>query len=245
MNPYFFIILVVLILGLAGSFYGFAEWAHHGFKSKTIFFWSAGLICLNWYQLPTLMALSGQYVVLSDFNILFAVALPVSFLGFELIYLGSRFMYSAVRMRTIFFILGWFAASLAFYGLFYSSPEFQNYWPLVGSNLLFYAPVFLANLIAAIKIFRKIPALNSPNGTKLKIGAGAYMIASAMGLARSAFSLSFGLLHPPQFAALRFLAPPFIMAQAIGLIFFLITFALLHKADQFPENAGQIPGAGV
>jgi hypothetical protein len=232
MNLYFYIVLFVLILGVGGSIYGFCEWAFHGFKYKTIFLWSLGLLFLNWYQVPTLVAFFGQSVTLTAFDLLFSLALPIAFLGFALIYLGSLAIIRKITLSRSAFFLAWFIASLFYYRLYYEgSMPLQNAWPVIGSNLLFFMPVFLLNLSLAVSLYRRIPP---PGPLSIKAGVWAYILASCAGLVRTGLSLFFGLTYPPQFAALRFFSPPFIVAQAVGMIILLISFFFLHKnIDQF------------
>ena len=228
MDFLFWLVLILLSLGVGGSLYGFGEWFYHGRRNLPILLWSVGLLGLNWYQVPTLIALSSKSaVVLSNFNPLFSLALPVAFLGFELIYLGGLFTISKVKRQTVISLTAWFVASVLYYGFYYRMGEtFQTVWPVLGSNLLFFAPIFALNLSAAVAMHRR--AVLSGN-RRHKLGALLYAFASCCGLARTGLSLFFGLVYPPQFAALRFFSPSFIVAQLAGLAIFLLSFWLLHK----------------
>lgn len=233
-QPLFYLILFTLALGVGGIAYGICEWACHHRKHKAVLLWSAGLVFLNWYQIPTLIALSGKQIVLTNFNPLLSLALPIAFLGFGLIFLGSLSTISRIKTSTIILSFVWFTAALIFYGYYYGGTgPLQSIWLVIGSNALFFTPIFLLNLGIAIVMYRRMLRIGS---LSLTIGLWAYIFASCLGLVRSGLSLYFGLTYPPQFAALRFFATPFIIAQAAGLILFLVSFTLLHRnMEKLPD----------
>jgi hypothetical protein len=224
-----FFILFIFILGLGGSLLSFFSWVYHDYKYPAILLWSLGLLCLDWYQIPTLMALSGVPVVLSNFNPFFSLALPISFLGFGLICLGSFSIISRVRPIHVLLLAAWFVAALIFYGFYYdASLTFQTIWPIIDSNILFFAPMFLLNCVVGIRLYRR----TIPHGSRdksLKIGLGAYVLASCCGLVRCGTSIFFGLTHRPDLATLSFFSPVYITAQVVGLILFLFSFYIIHK----------------
>ena len=205
----------------------FLSWAYHDYKYPAILLWSLGLLCLDWYQVPTLMALFGVPVVLSNFNPFFSLALPISFLGFGLICLGSFSIISKMRPIHILFLAAWFVAALIFYGFYYNtSLTPQTVWSVIDSNILFFVPIFLLNCIVGISLYRKITLRSA---SSIKAGIALYVFAACCGLVRCGLSIFFGLTHQPDLSALAFFSPAYILTQIIGLVFFLVSFYIIHK----------------
>ena len=213
---------------VAGLFLLF-EWLRHKRKYFFMLAWALGLFLLDWFQIPTALFGAGEHFVYSRFDTLFAISLPLSFLGFLLIYLGIRDVtHTPVRKMTYIWFSLLFLAALAFYGLqYWTAHPVESRLSLLTSLAFFFVPVQVLIFSALWAGFRNKNALT----TRLARWGLAVLMASVIAaLARYALYVDKLILYPPEFALLFIRSSRFYLAtQMLGIVLLVAGFLLIHK----------------
>lgn len=228
-SPVFYASFFLLASGsLAGLFLLF-EWFRHKRKYAFMLAWALGLFLLDWFQIPTALSEAHEQIVYTHSSVLFAISIPLSFLGFLLIYLGIRAVtHAPVRKITYAWFFLWFLAALVFYGLqYWDGQAIGSRFGLLASMALFLIPVQILNLRALWAGFRNRNALT----TKLsRWGLVVLMTSVVVALARYVFYLDRVTLYPPAFALLFIRSSFFYLAtQMLGIALLVVGFLLIHR----------------
>ena len=206
--------------------------------------WSLGLFLLDWFQIPTALFGARDQIVYTQFNSLFSISVPLSFLGFLLIYLGIRAVTHALIKKIVYswFFL-WFLAALIFYGI-------QNWGTYaIGSRLglfasvaCFFVPVQLLNFSALWAAFRNE---HRAMAARTRWGLATLMGSVVVSFARYAFYADQVILYPPQFALVLIRSSFFYLStQMLGIALLVAGFLLIHKETvrRGMQGAGGMPG---
>jgi hypothetical protein len=238
-DPFFYVSLAVLVVGVAGSAYLFAEWLRHGHRHAFMLFWATGLLLLDWFLIPTVLAETGEHMVLTDFNPLFALSFPLTFLGFVLVYAGMRSLMRAPLTRAAYAALFiWFLASLVYFGfLFRDAHTIQSRAFSLAAIALFFLPVQLMNLSAFSKVYRRrdiFAAALSRSGIVLMI------VSAVVGIARNLYAVHEILVYPPAFAVVVLFSPSWLIAEAGGVALLVAGFALVQREAVSRDTPSEI-----
>ncbi len=204
------------------------EWFRHQRKYAFMLAWALGLFLLDWFQIPTALFGARKQIVYSQFNVLFSVSIPLSFLGFLLIYLGIRAVTHAPLKKIVYawFFL-WFLAALLFYGLQYQDAHpIESQLGLLASMAFFLVPVQVLNFSALRAGYKKKDWLASkPARWGLVLLMGSVVVS----LARYTFYIVKVILYPPEFALLLIRSSRFYLAtQMLGIVLLVVGFLLIH-----------------
>lgn len=229
-NPTFYLSLAVLVIGILGGLYLFLEWLRHGRQHKFPLLWGNGLLLLYWFQIPFILVNAGVRFTITDFNFFYAFALPTTFGGLVLVYLGILSVLQPPNSKKIKFWLSlWFVACILFFFYYFviKGGIITDYSSVFIVNLLFFVPARLLILFALWEWLR----LQSWEKTKMTIMGIVLMISWAiMGIAGNVFAVKRLLAYPPQFwfiALLEF--KPMFLLQAISLLLLVLGFIFVHR----------------
>lgn len=228
-SPVFYGSLFVLASGPVAGFFLLFEWLRHKRKDAFILAWSLGLFLLDWFQIPIILFEARREFVYSQFNSLFSISVPLSFLGFLLIYLGIRAVTHAPVKKIVYaWLFLWFLAALIFYGLqYWSSDAIQSRPSLLASMAFFLVPVQLLNFSALLAGYRNKNWLTT---TRARWGLVALLASVLVSLARYAFYIDKVMLYPPAFALLLIWSSRFYLStQMCGILLLVAGFLLVHK----------------
>lgn len=224
--------LVALASGIAVSIYLLAKWLRHERRHKYLLFWALALFLMYWFQVPMALSLLGRTMVMTDFNLFFALTLPITFLALVLICLGL-FEVLGVRLgktaKLLFWF--WFLFALAFFAYYFISNEgiIRTYsMPILG-NVVFYLPIRCLIIFIVLKHFRKcledkMQTTDCVMGTVLIAGE------SVIGIFRNILIVKTVLAYPPAFwyVAMSSLKIFFIL-QASSVIMLSLGFLFLYR----------------
>jgi len=228
-TPVFYASFLILASGPAAGLFLLFEWFRHQRKFAFMLSWSLGLFLLDWFQIPTALFGARDQIVYSQFNSLFSISVPLSFLGFLLIYLGIRAVtHAPVKKVTHAWFFLWFLAALIFYGLqYWGASAIQSRLGLLASVAFFLVPVQLLNFLALWAGYQNKNWL----ATKLaRWGLAALMGAVVVSLARYAFYVDKVILYPPAFALLFIRSSSFyLFTQMLGIVLLVAGFLLIHR----------------
>jgi hypothetical protein len=227
-DPFFYTSLAVLVLGVAGSMYLFAEWLRHGRRHAFLLFWAAGLALLDWFLIPTVLAGTGEHMVLTDFNPLFSVSFPLTFLGLVLVYVGIRsLMRASLRRATYVSLFIWFLVSLVYFAfLFRDAQTIHSRASTLAAIALFFLPVQVMNLSAFWKAYNRKELFAAAMS---KLGIALMIISMVVGVAGSFFAVHDILVYPPAFAVVVLFSPSWLIAEAGGVALLVAGFALIQR----------------
>lgn len=219
MNIWVFLPALALVLGVLSSLYLFVEWIRYKRRLQFPLFWSLALFLMYWFQIPVILSNSGKVITVTDFNLFFALTLPITFLALFLTYLGSvNALGLKLELKTKFFLYSWLLASVIFFSYHFILRKgiIQTYsLPLVG-NIAFYLPSYLLIVFLFLRWFSRTQL---PKTTYSVLGALAIMAASVLGIIRNFIIIKNVLAYPPQFW--------YIVLTSSKVFFILQTFSIL------------------
>ncbi|MCL5406742.1 MAG: hypothetical protein M1398_08525 [Deltaproteobacteria bacterium] len=191
--------------------------------------WSLGLFLLDWFQIPTALFGAREPFAYTQFDPLFAISIPLSFLGFLFVYLGIQTVTHAPVKKiayTWFFL--WFLAALVFYGLQYWGTEaVESRFGILTSEAFFLVPVQVLNLSALWAAYHDKSWLTT---ALARWGLVALMGSVLVSLARYAFYVEKVILYPPLFALLLIRSLTFYLTtQMLGIVLLVVGFLMIHK----------------
>lgn len=224
--------LAALALGVIVSIYLFVKWLRHEKeRPKFLLLWSLALFLMYWFQVPLALSLLGKAIVLTDFNLYFALTLPITFLSLIFVYIGLLEVLGKRLGKTaklMFWV--WFLSAVVFFGYYFISNEgvIRTYsMPLVG-NIVFYLP------IRGLIIFILFRHYLKSEGKTLCFAVGAILIGgeSIIGIIRNFFVVKTVLSYPPAFwyVAMSSLKIFFILRTS-SVIFLSLGFLALHRSS--------------
>ncbi len=185
---------------------------------------------MYWFQVPAILIGLGKTITVTDFNLFFALTLPITFLALILVYVGIlQIADFAVSRRRKVFLFSWFALAILFFAYYFVSQRgiINTYaLPLVG-NIAFYFVIRVLILAAAVRLAFRSELQNSAG----IIGISGLVIEAVLGLMRNVFIVWQVLHYPPQFwyvviSGSRF----FFVTQAMSVILLSCSFLALHYA---------------
>ncbi|MEK9194279.1 MAG: hypothetical protein AAB884_00525 [Patescibacteria group bacterium] len=229
MSIWIFLPALALVSGILASIYLLVEWYKHKERLRFPLLWAIALFLMYWFQLPVILNNSGKVVTATNFNLFFAITLPIVWIAIFLVYLGSLSVLGFNLKRSQKTIIAiWFLAALLFFGYNFIINEgvISSYaFPIVG-NIVFYLPLHLL-IIAAF--FRRF--FQPLHGKKLIFFFGSLAIvgASVLGIIRNFIILKSVLAYPPQFWYLVLTSQKvFFALQTSSIILLVLGFFLLH-----------------
>lgn len=226
-NPEFYLSLLALVLGTAGSLYLFIEWLAHRREYRFLLLWSIGLLLQYLFQIPAILSNLGKGFILTDFNAFFSLTLSLSFLGLLLIYIGILYAIGRAR-KTHMYLVIWFGIIAILYSfMFYGHRIFTSDAPTLITAFLFYLPLYALILHALWKWHRKQDWIK----TRLtSVGIAILATAAAIGIVKSFVFLWGGLAYPPAFWFVPSASSQFVfISQSLEIISFVLGFLFVHK----------------
>ncbi len=226
-NPEFYLSLLALVLGTAGSVYLFIEWIVHKRKYQFLLLWSIGLLLQYLFQIPAILSNLGKGFILTDFNAFFSLTLSLSFLGLLLIYLGILYAIGRAR-KTHRRLVIWFGIIAILYSfMFYDHRIFTSDTPTLITAFLFYLPLYGLILHALWKWHRQQDWIKTRLTT---VGILMLAIAAAIGIVKSYVFLWGGLAYPPAFWFIpSSSSQPMFVLQSLEIISFVLGFLCVHR----------------
>ncbi|OGY99492.1 MAG: hypothetical protein A2945_01385 [Candidatus Liptonbacteria bacterium RIFCSPLOWO2_01_FULL_52_25] len=221
--------LATLLLGIAGAGYLLLEWIHHRRERRFALLWSVGLFLLFWFQIPAILSHANQSFTLTDFNIFFSFAFPISFVGNLLIYAGilSVTRPSSPR-RAITFVVWAAVATILFFFFFANQNTISSRAPTFIFIFLFFMPLHILVLVE-LRRWWKSQELFTTRACYL--GIAVLMASYALGIFQNVFVLDRSLRFPPEFwfLAVADSSALFIM-QSLGTLLLLVGFFFVHQS---------------
>lgn len=218
------------ILGFIVSIYLFAKWLRHRKRPKFLLFWSVALFLMYWFQVPLILSLLGRKMVITDFNLFFALTLPITFLALVFIYLGLLKNWGIKFGQTSKIIfLFWFLFALIFFVYYFISNEgiIRTYsMPLMG-NIGFYVPIRILIICISAKELLSAKSRSAP----LVLGTSLVTGESVIGIIRNFLVIRTVLSYPPVFwyIAMNSLKIFFVL-QTTSVILLALGFLFLQRA---------------
>ena len=221
---------LALTLGILTSVYFVVCWWRDPSKphARALLFWAFSLFLMYWFQIPAILFSIRKVIVVSDFNLFFALTFPITFLAFIFIYLGILQIFEIQTERgKNFFTWSWFIFAIFFFTYHFIARKgvIETYsFPIVG-NLLFYVPIRMLIIFITVRWFIKLKSRNIYS----ILGTGGIVMESALGLLRNFFVIKNTLIYPPQLwyfviGSSRF----FFITQTISIVLLVIGFYFLH-----------------
>jgi hypothetical protein len=221
--------ILALGLGVLVSGYLFIDWIRHGRRSRVFLYWALALFLIYWFQVPVILTSLGRTVTVPDFNVFFALALPITFLALVLIYWG---VLDALRIRltprakALFGL--WFLSALIFFGYHFivRGGIIETYALPLAGNVVFYLPIRLL-IIATLARWLLRRTSSALYGI---LGASGVIGESVLGLVRNFLIVKNVLIYPPQlwYLVLSSLEIFFIL-QTAGIILLVMGFFFFHR----------------
>ncbi|MBI2035589.1 MAG: hypothetical protein HYT12_02810 [Candidatus Liptonbacteria bacterium] len=223
---------LALALGVISSIYFLVWWWRHRHErhARAYIHWSLSLFLFYWFQVPAILIGLGRAIIVTDFNLFFALTFPITFLALMFIYLGvvrmSGFKISKSK-KTVLAI--WFVAATAFfaYQFIWHKGIIQTYILPLGGNIVFYIPMRILIVLTVFRLFFQ----KDIKKTLLFFGSLGIIGESVLGLARNVFIIVNVLKYPPQawytvIAGSKF----FFVTQTMSILFLVFGFYFLHRA---------------
>ncbi|GEM_PF-6302158 len=190
--------LLTLVLSVILSLRLFVDWFKHGRRPWFLLFWSLSLFLMYWFLVPLIFTGLGKVITVTDFNLFFALTLPVTFLALIFVYIGVLEITGAVlKKNTKIILFFYFLLSLLFfaYQFILNDGIIKTYaLPLIG-NLAFYLPLRILIVSAVIGWLVK-PGPKTLNGY---LGAFGIIGDGVLGGIRNILIVKNVLAYPPEF----------------------------------------------
>jgi len=225
---------LALALGIFASIYFVFWWWRHRRRdeahARSLLFWAMGLFLMYWFQVPAILVGLGKTVTVTDFNLFFALTLPITFLALMLFYFGIlQISKIDLGRNKKIFLFAWFVFAVAFFAYYFITEKgiINTYvLPLVG-NILFYLPIRLLIIVAVIRsLFHSV--IKNIYGI---LGVIGIVIESILGLMRNFFVIETVLDYPPSFWYLAMSGSKFFfVTQTLSIILLVFGFYFLHFA---------------
>ncbi|KKT29277.1 MAG: hypothetical protein UX18_C0038G0009 [Candidatus Azambacteria bacterium GW2011_GWC2_45_7b] len=223
---------LALILGVFLSAYLVKQWVGHPTERRPRFFlfWAAALFLMYWFQIPMILANLGRAIRVKDFNLFFALTLPIAFLALVFLYIGLvDILEIRLKSSTKFLLTGYFLAAVIFFAYHFIARGgiIETYsLPLIG-NLVFYLPIRLLIIFVLAKWLMGRPT--APNLDSI-LGAAGIMGESVLGIIRNILIIKNVLAYPPEFwyvvlVNLRI----FFILQIASLFLLILGIFFLHR----------------
>ena len=219
-----------LALGVLASVYFFIGWRKHQDRqhARALLLWALALFLMYWFQVPAIFFSIRNVIVVTDFNLFFALTFPITLLALVFIYLGIL-QISKIRLgkkKKYIFAL-WLLSAVLFFTYHFTANQgvIETYsLPLIG-NILFYLPIrILIIFVLARWLFT----------SKIKniygiLGATGIIAESLFGISRNFFIIKNVLTYPPElWYATISSSKFFFITQTMSIILLVFGFFFLH-----------------
>lgn len=236
---------LALILGILTSIYFLVLWWRHRHEQhdKSLLFWALALFLMYWFQIPAILFSATKLIIVSNFNLFFALTFPITLLALIFIYLGIL-QISKIQMhknkKRLFFL--WFSSAIIFfiYQFISNNGIIDTYtMPLVG-NIVFYLPIRLLIIFVLVKNFFRMDSRN----IYWILGVVGVVGESILGLSRNFFIIKNVLTYPPElWYAVIASSTFFFVTQIISILLLIFGFFFLHifyHHNGYKRNAPKI-----
>lgn len=237
----FFVSAFVLATGVSTSIYLLAMWFRHAVpRPRFLVLWAAALFLHYWFQVPAILVGWGRQITVTNFNLFFAITLPITFVALVLLYAGLLEIFGmrpAPRAKRLFY--GWVIGAFVFFAWYFirHGGVIETYsMPIVG-NLAFYLPIRILIFVPLVRwLFRP-----GPKTAGVALGAAALGGANLLGLVRNILVVRTVLAYPPDFwyvalGALRI----FSILQTLGIILTIVGFYFLCRSWRRHHESGVV-----
>lgn len=231
-----FLPVVALVFGVIVSIYLFVEWLRHRRKERFLLLWSVALFLFYWFMVPSILVSFGKIITISDFNLFFALTLPITFFALILIYIGIIRVFQLKFSRIAKIALSiWFVVAVFFFAYHFikNGGVIETYLLPLGGNIIFYLPIRALIILAFVRWLSK-PGTKSVWGILGGIGV---VSESVLGLTRNFLVIDTVLSYPPSFwyIAITDLKIFFIL-QAISIPLLALGFYFLYRMYNQTRN---------
>jgi hypothetical protein len=184
---------------------------------------------MYWFQVPVILTNLGKVITVTDFNLFFALTLPINFLALVLIYWGSiEVLGSRLKPKSRKLLIGWFLFAVVFFVYHFIARKgvIEVYsLPIVG-NFLLYVPLNSIIIITFVRWFSR-SSVKTMNGV---LGGTAIMGACVLGIVRNVMIIKNIFAYPPQFwYVVLTSAKAFFVLQTVSILLLVTGFFLLHR----------------
>ena len=232
LNAGFVFPVAALALGILTSAYFLIEWWRAHRRPRFLLLWAVALFLMYWFQVPTILTGPGKVITVTDFNLFFALTLPITFVALVLVYIGSlEVVGSRLKGRTRTWFLCWFLFAVIFFAYHFIMRKGvieTHTLPFVG-NVAFYLPIRMLILF----IFVRWLSGPTPKGAYGVLGAAAVIGEGVIGIFRNFLVLKTILVYPPQFWYVALTSSKaFFLLQTLSIILLALGFSLLYRMHQ-------------
>ena len=227
-NLDFYFTLSVFLASLILSTKLFIEWCRHRPRCKFLLAWAIGVLLLYWFQIPLILGNAGIRFTLTDFNLFFSLAFPMTFAGLALIYAGLRFV-SRELDHSAFYLSAWLVLCLALFAFFSLIKDGvqTDRVSLFVTNLGFFIPIRFLILHAAWKWFRQEQAASQ----RFRFGLSLIMVFAFIGILGNIIAIPRILAYPPQFWYIALTNFRLLFLSQLGsLLALLVGIGLIHNS---------------
>lgn len=219
-----------LILGIVIGCYFLFEWLLHKRRYKLPLFWAIGLFFLYWFLVPYILGNAGFRFTLTDFNVFYSFAFPVTFGGLILVYLGILTISPFKNQKRINRLLTmWFVLCLLVFSFYFlvRGGEQTGRSPLFITTFLFFLPLRLLILFAVWKLMTS-RALR--DGQRTRTGIALVAGWGIIGIIGQFLAIWKVLLYPPQFWYLALVDfKELFLLQSVSMLMLSVGFFLVHR----------------
>ncbi len=155
-TPVFFFSLFALLVYLFSGFYFLYLWLRTGRRFPFLLLWAYGFGTILLFKVPNILTNAHAGIVQYNLYPFFFVTLLLHFLAYSALIFGLiPFRGFSLKKHFIYFLLVWFAGSVAYYFLSFFVEGFDvTYAPVWAGHLLFFIPVQICLLFRLWRVWQ-------------------------------------------------------------------------------------------
>lgn len=217
---------------IGGSLFLFREWIASGRKRAAFLFWTIALASLFVFQVPTVLFIAATHpYTVSDFNVFYAITLPLSFFGIIMEFFGVLALTRPISKRIYTIFTLWFFGAIAFFDYEFMPGKIVMSHAVPNTAIAgYFLPL---NMIAfwAVSLLAIRTKINASR--RLRLGLISIAFSFLAGLARNILMLEGFAKFPPMFWFLALQSPLFFALQLAGTAFLITGFLLVSRSEIF------------
>lgn len=229
------LVTLIFLIGIFFSLILFVFWLANSRKDSFALYWGLGFLLWNWSQIPTMLSLSGESVVLTDFNLFFAITIPLSFLARIFIHFGLRSVLGYKNTRKVVLqFLAWFVAFILYYIYFFVVSGHASSEAVFYEMVLFFIPMSLLSMYWIIREYRKNTAYDDVKKTAFIF----FILFTIAVIANYVYFIFASYIYPIElFHVLVRASYPYLAARLASMVLLFINFILFFRLARFKENS--------
>lgn len=227
-NSSFYLSLITVMGGLFGGIIFLVLWLRNRERPFSLFV-SLGMFLPSLFEAPFILANWGIQLAVTDYNLFYAITIPLAFAGTVLLYVGLWFIAQKPDFKTLMYATAaWvFVCVLAANYVFLARGGIMtNHFFHLASILLFLLPIHLLLLKLALQLIREKVAFESDSALGFTVIAVSFVFM----IAGDVISIPHTLSYPPWlwFIAASTFDELFLL-KITNTIILLVGFLLIHK----------------